>query len=87
MVSLQRIQAAMLPPGLKSEIIQGAWTVLPVFKWLQKLGSIDDSEMSRVFNMGLGLVLVVKPDVASEVLKALSEMNLENWEIGKITNV
>ena len=84
---LEENLSRILPPGLKSEIIQGSWTVLPVFKWLQKLGSIDDSEMSRVFNMGLGLVLVVKPDAASEVRKALSEMNLENWEIGKITNV
>ena len=40
--------------------------------------------MERVFNMGLGLVLVVKPELTKDVAKALEEMKLPNWEVGKI---
>lgn len=74
----------ILPDGLTCEIAQNSWEKPPVFGWLQKLGSIDDAEMERVFNMGLGLVLVVKPEVAKDVSKALEEMKLPNWEVGKI---
>ncbi|MBQ4204150.1 MAG: phosphoribosylformylglycinamidine cyclo-ligase [Thermoguttaceae bacterium] len=74
----------ILPDGLTCEIAQNSWEKPPVFGWLQKLGSIDDAEMERVFNMGLGLVLVVKPGLAKDVSEALEEMELPNWEVGKI---
>ncbi|MBR4751948.1 MAG: phosphoribosylformylglycinamidine cyclo-ligase [Thermoguttaceae bacterium] len=74
----------VLPDGLKCEISPNSWVVPPVFGWLQKLGAIDDDEMERVFNMGLGLVLVVKPEIAGDVSTALNDMDLQNWQIGKI---
>ena len=74
----------ILPDGLTCEIAQNSWEKPPVFGWLQKLGAIEDAEMERVFNMGLGLVLVVKPGVTKDVSKALEEMGLSNWEVGKI---
>lgn len=74
----------ILPDGLRCEITPNSWDVPPVFTWLQKLGAIDDGEMERVFNMGLGLVLVVKPEVANDVSALLSEMGLKNWTVGKI---
>ncbi|NQT11853.1 MAG: phosphoribosylformylglycinamidine cyclo-ligase, partial [Planctomycetes bacterium] len=55
--NLQRI----LPEGIQVVIDRDAWPVPPVFKWLQRLGEIDDGEMDRVFNMGVGMVLVVSP--------------------------
>ena len=74
----------VLPDGLKCDITPDSWEILPVFKWLQKLGSIDDAEMKRVFNMGLGLVLVVKPEIADSVSSELDDMGLKNYRIGKI---
>lgn len=74
----------VLPDGLKCEISPNSWVVPPVFSWLQKLGAIDDDEMGRVFNMGLGLVLVVKPEIVGDVSAALNDMNLQNWQVGKI---
>lgn len=74
----------VLPDRLKCEISPNSWVVPPVFGWLQKLGAIDDDEMERVFNMGLGLVLVVKPEIAGDVSTALNDMDLQNWQIGKI---
>ncbi|MBR5242654.1 MAG: phosphoribosylformylglycinamidine cyclo-ligase [Thermoguttaceae bacterium] len=74
----------VLPEGVAPEITPNSWDVPPVFGWLQKLGSIDDAEMERVFNMGLGLVLVVKPEIADDVQATLAEMNLQNWKVGQI---
>ncbi len=74
----------IIPDGLKCDITPDSWDVLPVFKWLQKLGAIDDDEMERVFNMGLGLVLVVKPEVADSVCAELDGMGLNNYKVGKI---
>ena len=76
----------ILPDGLRCEIAKNSWRVPPVFPWLQKLGSIDDAEMDRVFNMGLGFVLVVKPEIADETQTALADMKLESWRIGRIVN-
>ncbi len=55
-----------------------------MFHWIQKLGNIDDDEMARVFNCGLGLALAVAPEITQEVQTALSEIDLENFVIGSI---
>lgn len=58
----------VFPKGLGAVINKDSWPVLPVFKWLQEAGRIDDSEMRRTFNMGIGMVLVVSPDAALKIL-------------------
>lgn len=75
--NLERI----LPTGRTAEIEPDAWPVPPVFKWLQRLGDVPDDEMARVFNMGIGLVLVVKPEHESHVTTALAD---KAWRIGRI---
>ncbi|MDO4576430.1 MAG: phosphoribosylformylglycinamidine cyclo-ligase [Planctomycetia bacterium] len=76
----------VLPEGIRVEIEKESWAVKPVFRWLQNLGEIDDDEMYRVFNMGLGLVLVVSPDAADAIRAQLDAMNLQNWQIGKVVS-
>ena len=73
----------ILPEGVKLTINEGSWPVPPMFDWLQKLGNIDDDEMARVFNRGIGLVLVVRSEIAEEVQSVLREMKLDSWRIGK----
>ncbi|MDR0870758.1 MAG: phosphoribosylformylglycinamidine cyclo-ligase [Planctomycetaceae bacterium] len=51
--------------------IERTWNVPAVFPWLQKLGNVDDDEMAGVFNMGIGLVLVVRPEIAEQVQQAV----------------
>ncbi|XP_021753169.1 phosphoribosylformylglycinamidine cyclo-ligase, chloroplastic-like [Chenopodium quinoa] len=58
----------VFPKGLGAVIDKDSWPVLPVFKWLQEVGRIDDGEMMRTFNMGIGMVLVVSPDAALKIL-------------------
>lgn len=78
--NLERI----LPAGTRLEIEAGSWSVPPVFTWLQKLGGVDDDEMARVFNCGVGLALVVSEHFAESIAAQLGEMGLENWPIGRI---
>jgi len=78
--NLERI----LPPGTRAVIEQGSWQIPPVFPWLQRLGEVEPSEMDHVFNMGLGLVLVVSPYYADSVRSQLTDCGYENWTIGKM---
>lgn len=73
----------ILPPGIGVTIDRDSWPVLPVFQWLQKLGDVDDDEMYRVFNMGLGLTFVVSPYYADSIQQQLAKCGLESWVIGR----
>jgi phosphoribosylformylglycinamidine cyclo-ligase len=55
-----------------------------VFKWIQRLGEIEQPEMDRVFNLGIGMVLVVSAYYAESVRQQLSDNGLESWPIGFI---
>jgi phosphoribosylformylglycinamidine cyclo-ligase len=77
--NLERI----VPDGIRITIDRGSWTVPPIFTWLQGLGDIDADEMDQVFNMGLGLVLVVSPFYAESIQHQLADCGLESWLIGK----
>ncbi|MDR0390508.1 MAG: phosphoribosylformylglycinamidine cyclo-ligase [Planctomycetaceae bacterium] len=70
----------ILPDGLSLQLNRN-WVIPPVFSWLRELGNVDDSEMDRVFNLGIGLVLIVKPEIAPQVINAT---NFNSWQIGKI---
>ena len=70
--NLQRI----LPDEVQAEIDRGSWTVPPVFPWLQQLGDVNEPEMYRVFNMGIGMVVVCSPKDASRITKALPEARI-----------
>ncbi|MCA9052581.1 MAG: phosphoribosylformylglycinamidine cyclo-ligase [Planctomycetaceae bacterium] len=74
----------LLPEGLKADINRSTWTPLPVFGWLQKLADIDTEEMFRVFNMGIGLALIVRPDIADAVQNAMSALGTPCRPIGRI---
>jgi phosphoribosylformylglycinamidine cyclo-ligase len=74
----------VLPEGVQAVIRRDSWAVPPVFPWLQRLGNVADDEMARVFNMGLGLVLVVGEYFAESIQHQLAECGLESWPIGEI---
>lgn len=76
--------ARIMPAGSRAVIERGSWTVPPVFGWLQRLGEIDADEMDRVFNMGLGLALVVSPYFADSIRHQLDDCGLGNWLIGEV---
>lgn len=62
-----------LPPGAAARIRLDAWDVPPIFRLIQQRGRVEDAEMYRVFNMGVGMVLVVAPDAVAAVRAAIPE--------------
>jgi phosphoribosylformylglycinamidine cyclo-ligase len=78
--NLERI----LPEGCKAVIQRESWPVPPVFGWLQRLGEVEQSEMDQVFNMGVGLVLVVSPYYADSIRGQFADCGLESWTIGRV---
>ncbi|QEL14350.1 phosphoribosylformylglycinamidine cyclo-ligase [Limnoglobus roseus] len=75
----------ILPPGRRVKIRRGSWTPNPVFPWLQKLGNIEQAEMERVFNMGIGFVMIVSPSFADSIRNQLKAAGVEAWPIGEVT--
>jgi len=65
-------------------IRKGAWPVPPVFGLVQKLGKVDEDEMYEVFNMGIGMVLVVSPYYAGAVMKRIRRFGIDPYVIGEV---
>jgi phosphoribosylformylglycinamidine cyclo-ligase len=74
----------VLPRGCRAVIERGTWPVPQVFRWLQQRGRIDEAEMFRVFNMGIGFVLVVPARYAASALARLWLARLPAFRIGEI---
>ena len=74
----------VLPEGARAVVRDGSWPVPGVFGWLARLGDVDAPEMRRVFNMGLGLVLVVSPYYADSIRSQLADCGMESWTIGEV---
>jgi phosphoribosylformylglycinamidine cyclo-ligase len=73
----------VLPNNLNAEISKESWPILPIFSYMQKMGKVSEEEMYRVFNMGIGLVLVVSPKDKAKIEKLLK--TTKKYWIGKIT--
>ena len=62
----------ILPPGTAAIIDRTAWSVPPIFQWLQRTGTVPDGDMLRTFNMGIGLVIACAGDSADRILASLA---------------
>ena len=74
----------VIPDGLGLDIDASAWTLPPVFDWLQREGAEENTEMWRTFNCGIGFVLVVAPDQLAAVQADLARLQLAHWQIGEV---
>jgi phosphoribosylformylglycinamidine cyclo-ligase len=74
----------MLGGRFNAKIDPNAWPVPPIFRFLQQHGRIDEAELWRVFNMGLGFVVIAKPHFAERVKSRLSRAGERVHEIGKV---
>jgi phosphoribosylformylglycinamidine cyclo-ligase len=70
----------ILPAGTGVEIQRGSWPVLPVFELMRRLGNVDEAEMFRTFNMGIGMVIVCAPERAAEIRNGIDSC----YEIGRV---
>ncbi|MCG8524755.1 MAG: phosphoribosylformylglycinamidine cyclo-ligase [Opitutales bacterium] len=74
----------ILPERCMASINLGSWKVLPIFQMMQKIGNIDQEEMFRVFNMGIGMTWVVDAEDAEALIKIISEKGYPSYQIGEI---
>ncbi len=78
--NLQRI----LPANVDVVLEGSSWKIPPVFPWLMKLGNVRPAEMYRVFNMGLGMILVVDAQRATHTGKILGDAGFGHWLVGEV---
>jgi phosphoribosylformylglycinamidine cyclo-ligase len=76
----------ILPAGCRAVVDRSRWDVPAVFSWVQKLGGIEREEMFRVFNMGVGLVLVCRAERQQRVQDAIAESGAASFLIGAVTS-
>lgn len=74
----------ILPPGLAAVIDRRAWTPPPLFEFIQHRGRVDRDEMYRVFNMGIGMVAIVRPADVEPALRALRRAGEAPVPIGNV---
>jgi phosphoribosylformylglycinamidine cyclo-ligase len=74
----------ILQPGLQARLHRDAWNMPQLFSWLQQEGGVADSEMHRVFNCGIGMVVVVPSNQAEAIAKALSQQGETVYQLGEI---
>jgi phosphoribosylformylglycinamidine cyclo-ligase len=73
-----------LPPGCRARIRTGAWEVPPLFRLLGERGSVGDEEMRRVFNLGIGMVMLVAADAHDEMLAHLERVGAPGIPLGEV---
>jgi phosphoribosylformylglycinamidine cyclo-ligase len=74
----------VLPARCQAVIRRGSWDVLPVFELIQRAGQVEEAEMYRVFNMGVGMVVIAAQDAADAVLRFLRRRQQRGWLIGEV---
>jgi len=73
-----------LPKGLKAHVDWNSWTVPEIFKTIQSAGNVDELEMRRVFNLGIGYCVVVPANRVELTMDIIRDEGIECWEIGEV---
>ncbi len=74
----------VLPQGTKAVVDTEAWQRPPVFAWLQEQGNVEESEMLRTFNCGIGMVVVVPHAQSNTVIDHFQRAGIDAWQIGRV---
>ena len=73
-----------LPEGLTARVDYNAWSVPEIFKKIQLKGNVDEEEMKRVFNLGIGYCVVVPANRLELTMDIIRDEGIECWEIGEV---
>jgi len=74
----------ILPGGLAAHIRKNSWDVPAIFKLIQQRGNVDEAEMYRVFNMGIGMAIVCSPGDVTQLTKQLPEAKIIGKVVGQV---
>jgi len=75
----------VLPEGCGARISKNCWVPRPVFPYIQERGGVDEAEMYRSFNMGIGMTLIVEAKKADKVVKRAGKLGEQAFIIGEVT--
>ncbi len=76
----------VLPDHCGVSLRRDSWELPPVFRWLQQAGRVEDEEMHRTFNCGVGMVVVVPPAQCERALRVLNDNGEQAWLLGEVTD-
>ncbi|MGE5589624.1 MAG: phosphoribosylformylglycinamidine cyclo-ligase [Bacillota bacterium] len=74
----------VLPAGLQVNLRPGAWPEPPIFDLIRRLGPVEETEMRRTFNLGLGIVLIVAPERADDLLHEAAALGERAYVVGEV---
>ncbi|HZZ91741.1 MAG TPA: phosphoribosylformylglycinamidine cyclo-ligase [Usitatibacter sp.] len=74
----------VLPGNVAARLERTSWPRPPIFDWLQKQGGVDETEMQRTFNCGLGMVIVVDRASGTKAVEFFARQGVEAWQVGEI---
>jgi len=74
----------VIPEGLGVRVRKGSWAVPPIFRKIQRAGDIDEREMYRTLNMGIGMALVVSARDADRTVALFARRGFKAWTIGEV---
>jgi len=74
----------VLPENTQAVLHRDSWQMPELFRWLQMKGGVADAEMVRVFNCGIGMVVIVSPSQADAAIKSLTAQGLKAWIVGEV---
>ena len=73
-----------LPKDLSVEISLASWELPEIFKWLQERGNISNSDLLRIFNCGIGMVLIVDKSISEEIRSDIKKNGYDCYDIGRV---
>ncbi len=74
----------VMPEHLAAKLDANSWELPEIFQWLQAKGNIDTSEMHRVLNCGVGMVVIVPKESSNDAIKLLNSEGEKAWLIGEV---
>ncbi|NNF17170.1 MAG: phosphoribosylformylglycinamidine cyclo-ligase, partial [Gammaproteobacteria bacterium] len=74
----------ILPETVAATINRGSWQLPEIFQWLRDAGNLDDQELLRTFNCGVGMTVVVPGDAVGATLDVLHDCGEQCWQLGEI---
>lgn len=76
--------ARVVPRGLFAELDRNSWTPAPVFQLISQVGRVEQEEMERTFNMGVGMVAVLAPEDVDRAMAVLTARHVPAWVLGDV---
>ena len=74
----------VLPENIQAVLHRDSWQMPALFRWLQMKGGVADAEMVRVFNCGIGMVVIISPEQADAAIQSLAKQDLKAWVVGEV---